>query len=139
MNVKLFFHDGMRENVLYLPGRRKSTLKGELKSNKITSFFTSFGLNEWEIVNSLERGTWRHIYQKRVITLSYTVLQYDHICYVWYGCSPINHICRFHQVYNHSLELFFQSSTHDKSTIYGTPVKKNINQVVFNLMHHFKF
>lgn len=123
---------------IYLPGRRKSTLKGELKSNEITSFFTSFGLNECEIVNSLERGTWRHIYQKRVITLSYTVIQYDHICYVWYGCSPINLIYRFHQVYYHSLELFFRSLTHDKSTIYGTPVKKNINQVVFNLIHHFK-
>lgn len=64
---------------IYLPGRRKSTLKGELKSNKITSFFTSFGLNECEIVNSLERGRDGSEASDNIVIHSVTYLP----CMIW--------------------------------------------------------
>lgn len=37
---------------IYLPGWKKSTLKGEINSKIVTSYFTSFGFYECEIVTS---------------------------------------------------------------------------------------
>lgn len=64
---------------IYLFGWRKFILKGELKSNKIILFFIFFGLNECEIVNSLERGCDGFEVSDNIVIYSVIYL----LCMIW--------------------------------------------------------